>query len=212
MILYQAEVPRIQLWLRERIRAREISLGFPFSVCCCGPAASPPGAWKRLTPHQHPVSHARASAQRTAVDISLCYAAAVAPEGLEATLQGAFAALISGGQALALVVGGVLFDRIGGARLYGGAAVGAACVALAAAALVLTNSMTDSMTISRASRRPGVGRSAAGAGGVRGVADAVGLSTTTTRIAAGGSGQQLQSAKAGADPSHSQAVSEAAHS
>lgn len=67
--------------------------------------------------------------------VGTTYAALCAPAGLEATLQGAFTALISAGQALALIGGGFLFDAFGGAKLYAGAASSAAAVTLVALAL-----------------------------------------------------------------------------
>lgn len=71
-------------------------------------------------------------------------AAECAPRGLEATLQGAFTALISAGQTLALVGGGYLYEHHGGAKLYGGAFIAAAGVLLVAIALVLASSRSQS--------------------------------------------------------------------
>ena len=69
--------------------------------------------------------------------VGVSYAAASAPAGLEATLQGAFAALISAAQILALLVGGRILDLAGGAGLYGGAAVVALGVSVVPSALLL---------------------------------------------------------------------------
>lgn len=67
------------------------------------------------------------------------WAAACAPPGLDATLQGAFAALISLGQTIALTLGGYAFETVGGAQLYAASAVVAACAGLVAAALAACN-------------------------------------------------------------------------
>ena len=69
------------------------------------------------------------------------WAAASAPDGLAATFQGAFAALRDGGATLALLAGGMVLDRVGGEGLYAGAALAAACAALAALALVGTTAV-----------------------------------------------------------------------
>jgi hypothetical protein len=71
--------------------------------------------------------------------VGTTWAASCAPPGLEATLQGAFTALISAGQAAALLLGGQLFDRVGGASLYGGASVAAAVIAFVAVGLAVVS-------------------------------------------------------------------------
>lgn len=68
--------------------------------------------------------------------VGVGYAAESAPKGLDATLQGAFAALISAAQIAALSVAGPLLDAYGGASLYRGCAGVAALVGLLPAALL----------------------------------------------------------------------------
>ena len=89
--------------------------------------------------------------------IGVGYAAASAPRGLEATLQGAFSALISAAQMVALTAGGPVLHAYGGARLYGGCATVATVVALVPMALL-------------ASRQCSYGRAATKATGVRAAA------------------------------------------
>ena len=72
--------------------------------------------------------------------IGVQWAAACTPAGLPATLQGAFAALISLGQTIALTLGGYAFERVGGAKLYAVAGLVAACVGLVAACLAACGS------------------------------------------------------------------------
>uniref|UniRef100_A0A7S0P327 Major facilitator superfamily (MFS) profile domain-containing protein n=1 Tax=Calcidiscus leptoporus TaxID=127549 RepID=A0A7S0P327_9EUKA len=71
--------------------------------------------------------------------VGTTWAAKCAPQGLEATLQAAFTMLVSAGQTLALVGGGYLYERHGGAQLYGGACVAAAGIGLVAILLLLTS-------------------------------------------------------------------------
>ena len=75
--------------------------------------------------------------------VGVSYAASCAPAGLEATVQGGFTALISAGQTVALLIGGCLFDAIGGARLYQRAALAAGAVGLFAAVLTFCGPTTD---------------------------------------------------------------------
>ena len=72
-------------------------------------------------------------------------AAKCAPKGLETTLQGYFTTLVSAGQTLALVLGGYLYEKHGGATLYEGACVAAAAVLLVALSLALSLPRRQSM-------------------------------------------------------------------
>ena len=83
-----------------------------------------------------------------------------------ATWQGAFSALINGGQTVALILGGRILEESGGAQLYAGAAVAAALVgsiALVLAAVSCVRSRWGGADAAQESRLDNSRRSGTGA-------------------------------------------------